>query len=102
MRPLHLFDPPQPISVIAEIPDGPPRRFQWRRSSHLIVRHEGPERIASEWWRRKDGHEPGKGGLTRDYYRVEDMHGRRFWIFRHGLYGTEKVSPDWYLHGLFA
>jgi protein ImuB len=101
-RPLQLFDPPQPITVIAEIPDGPPRRFQWRRNSHLIVRYEGPERIASEWWRRKDGHLPGKGGLTRDYYRVEDARGHRFWIFRHGLYGTEKASPDWYLHGLFA
>jgi len=101
-RPLQLFDPPQPITVIAEIPDGPPRRFQWQRASHLIVRYEGPERIAPEWWRRKEGHTPGKGGLTRDYYRVEDAGGRRFWIFRHGLYGTEKASPDWYLHGLFA
>jgi protein ImuB len=102
LRPLQLFDPPQPITVIAEIPDGPPRRFQWQRASHLIVLYEGPERIAPEWWRRKDGHMAGKGGLTRDYYRVEDAGGRRFWIFRHGLYGTEKASPDWYLHGLFA
>jgi protein ImuB len=30
------------------------------------------------------------------------MDGRRFWIFRHGLYGTEKANPDWYIHGLFA
>lgn len=102
LRPLHLFDPPQPIKVMAEVPDGPPRRFEWRRASHLIARSEGPERIASEWWRRKDGHLPGKGGLTRDYYRVEDVDGRRFWIFRHGLYGAEKATPAWYLHGLFA
>ena len=102
LRPLQLFDPPQPIMVTAEVPDGPPRRFQWRSASHLIVRSEGPERIASEWWRRKEGHIPGKAGLTRDYYRVEDADGRRFWIFRHGLYGTGKTSPDWYLHGLFA
>lgn len=102
LRPLHLFDPPQPISVMAAVPDGPPRRFEWHRVPHIIVRYEGPERIASEWWRRKDGHLPGKGGLTRDYYRVEDADGRRFWIFRHGLYGAEKTSPDWYLHGLFA
>ena len=102
LRPLHLFDPPQPISVMAEIPDGPPRRFQWRRASHRIVRFEGPERVASEWWQRKDGHLPGKAGLTRDYYRVEDSDGHRFWIFRHGLFGTEKTSPGWYLHGLFA
>ncbi len=97
LRPLHLFDPPQRIEVMAEVPDGPPRRFRWRRIQHDVTRHEGPERIAAEWWRRSDGK-----GLTRDYYRVEDARGRRFWLFRHGLYGTEKANPDWYLHGLFA
>lgn len=102
LRPLHLFDPPQPILAIAEVPDGPPRRFQWRRRVHIVVRYEGPERIASEWWRRREGYEPGKGGLTRDYFRVEDERGRRFWLLRHGLYGSEAQSPDWYLHGLFA
>ena len=102
LRPLHLFDPPQPITAIAEVPDGPPRRFQWRRRTHIVIRYEGPERIAAEWWRRREGYEPGKGGLTRDYFRVEDERGRRFWLFRHGLYGSEAQSPDWYLHGLFA
>lgn len=97
LRPLHLFDPPHRIEVIAEVPDGPPRRFKWRRSMHEVARHEGPERIAAEWWMRRDN-----GGLTRDYYRVEDVRGRRYWLFRHGLYGTEKPHPDWYLHGLFA
>ena len=97
LRPLHLFDPPQPIEVIAEVPDGPPHRFRWRRAMHDVTRAEGPERIAAEWWRRKDG-----AGLTRDYYRVEDARGRRFWVFRHGLYGTEKAQPGWFLHGLFA
>jgi protein ImuB len=99
-RPLHLFDPPQPIEVIAEVPDGPPHRFRWRRVFHEVRRFEGPERIASEWWRRKDG-AVDRAGLTRDYYRVEDARGRRFWIFRHGLY-EEKPDPRWYLHGLFA
>ncbi|MDM7957966.1 DNA polymerase Y family protein [Blastomonas sp.] len=98
-RPIHLFDPPQPIEVIAEVPDGPPHRFRWRRSQHHVVRFEGPERIAAQWWK----HAPGKSpGLTRDYYRVEDARGRRFWIFRHGLYETEKPDPRWYVHGLFA
>ena len=41
------------------------------------------------------------GGLTRDYYRVEDAQGRRFWLFRHGLY-DEKPDPRWYIHGVFA
>lgn len=102
LRPLHLFDPPQLIVVIAEVPDGPPRRFRWRRTMHDVMRYEGPERIASEWWQRDAGYESGRGGLTRDYFRVEDARGRRFWLFRHGLYGTEKPNPDWYLHGLFA
>lgn len=101
LRPLFLFDPPQPVEVIAEVPDGPPHRFRWRRKLHEVRLYEGPERIASEWWRRKGGEHPGQGGLTRDYYRIEDVSGRRYWIFRHGLY-REKPDPGWYLHGLFA
>ena len=100
LRPLHLFHPPQPIQVIAEVPDGPPHRFCWRRKFHEVKRFEGPERIASEWWNRPDG-SIDRIGLTRDYYRVEDARGRRFWVFRHGLF-EEKSAPQWYLHGLFA
>jgi protein ImuB len=96
-RPIRLFDPPQPIEVLAEVPDGPPRRFRWRSRVHDVTAQEGPERIAAEWWQRKDG-----AGLTRDYWRVEDSSGRRFWLFRHGLYERETTSPRWYLHGLFA
>lgn len=101
LRPLFLFDPPQPVEVIAEVPDGPPHRFRWRRKLHEVRLYEGPERIAAEWWRHRNGEHPGKGGLTRDYYRIEDVRGRRYWIFRHGLY-VEKPDPRWYLHGLFA
>jgi protein ImuB len=98
LRPLFLLRPPQRVEVLAAVPDGPPRRFRWQRSMHEVVRYEGPERIAPEWWRQPQGN-PGR---TRDYYRVEDAEGRRFWLFRHGLYGTEAAHPDWYLHGLFA
>lgn len=107
MRPLFLFDPPHPVEVIAQVPDGPPHRFRWRRKLHDVRLYEGPERIAAEWWQRPDGHDGGGGaqsgktGLTRDYYRIEDVRGRRYWIFRHGLY-DEKPDPRWYLHGLFA
>ncbi|TDR93657.1 protein ImuB [Enterovirga rhinocerotis] len=94
-RPLQVFDPPQPIETIAELPDGPPLRFRWRRVLHRVVRAEGPERIAAEWWRAPD--DP-----TRDYYRVEDDEGRRFWLYRAGLYGRETDRPLWYVHGLFA
>ncbi len=97
LRPIRLFDPPQPIEVLAEVPDGPPRRFRWRARVHDVTAHEGPERIAAEWWRRKDG-----AGLTRDYWRVEDGEGRRYWLFRHGLYERETAAPRWYIHGLFA
>lgn len=100
MRPLALFDPPQRVEVLAAVPDGPPRRFRWRGHSHEVIRQEGPERIAPEWWLRVGGHDANPG-LTRDYYRVEDAEGRRFWLFRHGLY-DEAPHPDWYLHGLFA
>lgn len=100
-RPLHLFDPPERITVLAEVPDGPPHCFTWRRKSHDVLRYEGPERIASEWWQSK--RDPlGENRLTRDYYRIEDASGHRYWVFRHGLYGREKIDPDWYLHGLFA
>lgn len=100
-RPLQLFDPPQRIAVIAEIPDGPPRRFRWRGKLRDVIRHEGPERIAEEWW--KSAEDPlGRDQLTRDYYRIEDTDGRRYWVFRHGLYGRETDDPGWYLHGLFA
>lgn len=95
-RPIALFDPPQLIEVLAEVPDGPPRRFRWHRRTHDVVHAEGPERIAAEWWRRADDR-----GLTRDYYRVEDAQGGRFWLFRHGLY-DERRSPLWYVHGRFA
>ncbi len=96
-RPIYLFDPPQPIDLIMfETPDGPPRRFRWRRAVHEIANAEGPERIAGEWWRRR-----GADIRVRDYYRVEDRRGRRYWIFRHGLY-TDAKPPSWYIHGLFA
>jgi protein ImuB len=97
LRPLQMFDPPQPVLATAEVPDHPPNRFIWRRVDHRLVRVEGPERIAPEWWRTlKRPLEP-----TRDYYRVEDQEGRRFWLFRSGFYG-EEPAPRWFLHGVFA
>ncbi|WP_343068622.1 DNA polymerase Y family protein [Methylobacterium brachythecii] len=95
LRPLQLFEPAQPIETLAEVPDGPPIRFRWRHVLHRVVWAEGPERISAEWWRRREA-------PTRDYFRVEDEEGRRFWLFRAGLYGSETDAPRWYLHGLFA
>jgi len=69
-----------------------------------VVRVEGPERIAMEWWKQNGE------ALTRDYFRIEDAEGLRFWIFRDGLYEGElrsdaegePVLPKWFVHGLFA
>ena len=101
MRPFRLFETPQPIEVTAGFPEGEPRSFRWRRQVHRVAFAEGPERIAPEWWRHVRGYEAGNGSLTRDYYRVEDNEGRRFWLFRRGLY-DETEQPLWYLHGIFA
>lgn len=94
-RPLRLLPVPEPVSVVAEVPEGPPGRMQWRRVNYRFVRASGPERIGVEWWR------PGEGSLTRDYYIAEDDEGRRFWLFREGLY-DETAAPRWFMHGLFA
>jgi len=105
LRPLRLFDKPEPIKVpFATVPDGPPHQFTWRRVTHAVVRVEGPERIAMEWWQQNGA------ALTRDYFRIEDAKGLRFWIFRDGLYEGElkddeegkPVQPKWFVHGLFA
>jgi protein ImuB len=103
LRPLRLFERPEQIKVIAQVPDGPPARFVWRRATHAVVRAEGPERVAMEWWRAEGEM------LTRDYFRVEDEAGLRFWLYRDGLYDREieqedgkAVQPNWYMHGLFA
>lgn len=94
LRPVQMFDPPQPVEAIAQVPDGPPLHFSWRRKRHVVARAEGPERIAPEWWRTTET-------AARDYYRVEDNEGRRFWLFRSGGYG-ESNAPRWYVHGMFA
>jgi protein ImuB len=96
-RPLRLFERPEPVEAIAEVPDGPPVRFRWRQVLHQVAHAEGPERIAMEWWRDEAGNK-----LTRDYFRVESKIGARVWLYREGLYGRETERPRWYLHGLFA
>jgi len=93
-RPLHVFTPAQPIETIALMPDGPPARFRWRRILHEIHRAEGPERIEGDWLNQTSER-------VRDYYRIEDKKGRRFWVYREGLY-SENEPPRWFLHGLFS
>jgi protein ImuB len=97
-RPPFLLACPEPIRVIAEVPEGPPARFTWRRVERRVARWQGPQRIAPEWWR-EIGREMSR---TRDYYRLEDEAGAGYWVFREGLYGREEETPCWFLHGLFG
>jgi len=121
-RPSCLLIWPEPIKALAEVPDGPPLRFTWRRVTHRIVKAEGPERIAPEWVGAADGVD--LAAETRDYYRVEDEQGRRYWLFRQGLYGmaddagvdakrqvnaarrsgqiTTAGHVGWFMHGVFG
>jgi len=118
-RPPLLLSPPEPITVMAEVPDGPPLRFTWRRVDHRVVAAEGPERIAPQWWLMLGEapaieETPAARSLgervtscprprTRDYYRVEDVSGGRYWVFREGLYGRgDEAAPRWFMHGLFG
>lgn len=124
-RPLRLLPMPEAIRVLAEVPDGPPVSMIWRGVAYQFARASGPERLGAEWWRsgqrlelvppprpetlrpgQKPPHVPALAlfhadGLTRDYYMAEDGEGRRFWLYRQGVYGTVE-SPPWYLHGLFS
>jgi protein ImuB len=111
-RPILLFSPPEPIEAVAELPDGAPARFTWRRVSRRVARASGPERLSPEWWRRSSPR--ARPAAVRDYYRLEDEDGGRYWVFREGMYGAprprpdddpglgdEDRSPSWWMHGLF-
>ena len=98
-RPVRLLRRPEPLTnVVALLPDHPPRRFAWRGTVHAVVAGDGPERIHGEWWRRD-----GEVWAVRDYFRVEDEAGARFWLFRRGD-GVDQATGDlsWYMHGLFG
>lgn len=126
-RPLRLLPRPEPIEVMAEVPDAPPLRMRWRGVGYRFSKASGPERIGREWWgpdfalvaevapqaadnavsNRDEEQKPDEAGsvrnpiAARDYYVAEDEAGRRFWLFRAGLYEGSDL-PRWYLHGLFA
>jgi protein ImuB len=96
-RPQRLLDHPEEVRVLYALPEGPPTQFQWRRRSYRVARYQGPERIAPEWWRDKPG------TRLRDYFKVEDEAGHRFWLYREGLNDDGRGgAPRWFLHGIFA
>lgn len=92
-RPTELLENPEPIEVMALIPDHPPKFFVYKAVRHQVVKADGPERIEREWWL--------EAGEHRDYYQVEDQHGQRYWLFRSGHYSHEQ-SHQWFIHGFFA
>jgi protein ImuB len=92
LRPLQLLSIPEKIEVTAPIPDYPPMTFLHKGKLHRIIKADGPERIEQEWWLQRGQH--------RDYYRVEDEEGLRYWLFRLGHYDDEKYQ--WFIHGFFA
>ncbi len=94
-RPVRLLARPIEIEAVAPLPDDPPVLFLWRGVRHHVARADGPERLAAEWWVDAAGTPP------RDYYRVEDTEGRRFWLCRAGPYRADR-QPAWFLHGFFA
>ena len=99
-RPILLLAAPEPIETVAEVPDGPPLRFRWRRVLHDVAAVEGPERLAAPWW------DHAAAPQARDYFRAEDRQGRRFWLYREGQYAQPaqpaQALPRWFIHGLFG
>ncbi|UHC15531.1 DNA polymerase Y family protein [Methylobacterium currus] len=91
-RPGRLLPVPEPVAVLAALPDAPPSAFTWRGTRRRVARADGPERIFGEWWLADD-----EVAATRDYYRVEDETGARYWLFRDAL---TKDGARWWLHGL--
>ena len=97
VRPIRLFERPEPVEAIAQVPDGPPVQFKWRRVTHDVAYAEGPESIALQWWRDDRGLP-----ITRDYFRIETRQGARVWLYREGIYQDRDNPPHWFLHGIFA
>ncbi len=104
-RPTRLLTRPEPIDAVAPLgpdePGTPPGLFRWRGRRFRVCAAEGPERLAPEWWQTRGGQDWSEGG--RDYFRVEDETGARFWIFRTGISNpAHGAAARWYLHGLFS
>lgn len=95
-RPIRLFSPPEPVDVVALMPDLPPAKFTWRGESRMVKRADGPERVFGEWW-----HDHREVAEIRDYFRVEDDQGERFWLYRDTRLTAEN-RYRWYMHGVFA
>ncbi len=47
----------------------------------------GPERIEDNWWQKP---------VSRDYYITADKDGQHYWVFH------DRLTQQWYVHGVFA
>ena len=101
-RPARMLDRPEPIDVVALLPDEAPRLFIWRRRRYRVTQGDGPERLYGEWWR-DHGVEGEQPYTVRDYYQVETETGGRYWLFRAGDGENPVTGPmRWFIHGAFA
>lgn len=101
-RPARMLVPPEPVEVMAMLPDHPPAMFVWRGQRYRITQADGPERLHGEWWR-EAGHEADMPYAVRDYFQVETTSGSRYWLFRLGDGEMPSTGPmRWYIHGAFA
>lgn len=97
-RPARLLPRPEPIETLALLPDHPPVWIVWRGIRRKVARADGPERVFGEWWKRD-----AEMIAVRDYFRVEDEAGERYWVFRAGDgENSETGSHRWFLHGVFG
>ncbi|HEX4748321.1 MAG TPA: DNA polymerase Y family protein [Bryobacteraceae bacterium] len=93
LRPVYWVDPPMRIEVATIHPAGSPVQFRMGRDARRIVKSEGPERLTPEWWRLES-----RVWQVRDYYRIEDDRGCRFWIFQE-FYAAATLARRWFLRG---
>ncbi len=94
-RPSLLLDRPEPIEVLALLPDGPPSWLRWRKRERRVVHAVGPERIGAPWWNGRS-EDLERCLAFRDYFKIQDEHGQWLWVFR----GTE--TGRWFVHGEWA
>jgi protein ImuB len=97
-RPSRLLPQAEPVETVALLPDHPPVSFTWRGVRRRVRRADGPERVFGEWWKRD-----AELAAVRDYFRVEDEAGERYWLYRSGN-GEDAAtgSHRCFLHGVFG
>lgn len=91
-RPTTLLPRPEPINVLALVPDGPVASIEWRGTRHSILSSSAPERIGPEWWRATTDQQPP----DRDYFALQTTQGQWLWVCR------QQRTNRWFVHGLWS